>query len=153
MVMPTRSNVEAVEPRVIVRTDRVKPFARRHPWIFGGAIDSVQGTPTDGEIVSLYAPNGQFLARGLWNSRSQIRVRVLTWDSDEPIDTAWWRARIERAVRARESIAQSGHGQTNAYRLINAENDGLPGLIVDRYGDWLVMQALSFGIDARQAEL
>src|SRR5579859_1731860 len=136
--------------RATVRPDKIKPFERHHPWVFAGAIQSVQGDPADGDLVGLYTARGDFLARGYWNSRSQIRVRALTWNPDETIDTAWWAARIERAIQSRRGIAD---GQTNAYRLINGENDGLPGLVVDRYGDWLVLQAQTLGTDRRKAEI
>ncbi len=145
----TTSNTHR-EPRLTIYSDRVKPFERRHPWVFGGSIESVQGDPEDGDLVGLYAPDGGFLARGYFNSQSQIRVHVLTWH-DEPLDAAWWLSRIERAISARALFnIEHDAGKPNAYRLINAENDGLPGLVVDRYGDWLVLQALTLGIDARK---
>ncbi|MHB8626679.1 MAG: class I SAM-dependent rRNA methyltransferase [Aggregatilineales bacterium] len=138
------------EARAIIRADKTRPFERRHPWIFAGAIQSVQGEPTDGDLIGLYTPRGDFLARGYWNSRSQIRVRALTWDADESIDAGWWAKRLERAIRSRRTLDK---GQTNAYRLVNGENDGLPGLVVDRYGDWLVLQAQTLGIDTRKADI
>ena len=93
------------EPRVIVRADKSKPFARHHPWIFAGAIQSVMnGEPTDGDLISLYDPSGDFLARGYWNSRSQIRVRALSWQQDEAIDAEWWSIRLQRALQARAAI-------------------------------------------------
>jgi 23S rRNA (cytosine1962-C5)-methyltransferase len=142
------------EPRAIVRADKSKPFARRHPWIFAGAIQSVMnGEPTDGDLISLYDPSGDFLARGYYNSRSQIRVRALSWQPDEVIDAEWWAARLQRAIQARAAIGSDPTKPTNAYRLVNAENDGLPGLIVDRYGDYLVIQAQTLGIDVRKAEI
>ena len=142
------------EPRAIVRADKSKPFARHHPWIFAGAIQSVMnGEPTDGDLISLYDPSGDFLARGYWNSRSQIRVRALSWQQDEAIDAEWWSIRLQRAIQARATIGDDPNRLTNAYRLVNAENDGLPGLIVDRYGEWLVVQAQTLGIDVRKAEI
>jgi len=145
--MPTGPETEA---RVIIRGDRTKPLERRHPWVFAGAIESVRGEPADGDLIGLYSPNGEFLARGYWNSHSQIRVRALTWVDGELIDTAWWGKRLERAVQARRTLSSE---ETNACRLVNGENDGLPGLVVDRYGDWLVLQAQTLGIDRRKAEV
>jgi 23S rRNA (cytosine1962-C5)-methyltransferase len=114
----------------------------------------VNGSPADGDLIDLVTTRGDFLARGYWNSHSQIRVHALTWNADDTIDTAWWGARMERAVAARGLLnIEHDAGKPNAYRLINAENDGLPGLIVDRYGDWLVLQALTLGIDRRKAEI
>ncbi len=100
---------------------------------------------------------GGFLARGYWNPKSQIQVRLLTWQ-DEPIDEAWWRRMLQRAIdgRALQNVIQDEEPKQSdsdsiAYRLINAENDFLPGLIVDRYADFLVLQALTLGIDQRKA--
>src|SRR5258707_65685 len=135
------------EPVIVVRRDRERMFEKRHPWVFSGAIHTVKGDPADGDIVDLRTENGQFLARGYWNHHSQINVHVLTWDEHEAIDETFWRKRLERAIQAREIEDKS---LTNAYRLINAENDDLPGLIVDYYHDGLVLQALTLGIDKRK---
>lgn len=139
------------EPAVIVHPDRQKAIQRRHPWVFSGAIKKVVGDPTDGDLVTVQDEAGQFLARGYWNSRSAIQVRLLSWNSDEAIDAHFWRGRLQRACLSRHvqnRLAAQGHPV--AYRLVNAENDGLPGLVVDRYGDWLVIQALTLGIEVRK---
>lgn len=145
--MPNKSESQA---RAIIRANKTKPVERRHPWVFAGAIESVRGELADGDLIGLYTPHGDFLAQGYWNSRSQIRVRALTWDADDLIDAVWWCKRLERAVQARRTL---DNGQTNAYRVVNGENDGLPGLVVDRYGDWLVLQAQTLGIDRRKTEI
>jgi 23S rRNA (cytosine1962-C5)-methyltransferase len=93
----------------------------------------------------------QWLARGYYNRQSQIRVRILTWQADRHIDRAFWSEQIENAIALRSALALGP--DTNAYRLINAESDGLPGLIVDRYGDFLVFQSLTAGIDYHEPEL
>lgn len=129
---------------------REKPVRNQHPWVFSGAIANIAGDPQPGDIVDVYSSSNDWLARGYYNPKSQIAVRLLTW-RDEPIDDAWWQAHLQRAVAARSHRPQRGPRAT--YRLINAENDYLPGLIVDRYGDWLVMQALTLGIDQRKAEI
>lgn len=139
------------ETNVIIDSQRQRAIERRHPWVFSGAIMNVEGSPADGDLVTLRTESGEFLARGYWNSQSDIRIRLLSWTESEIIDEAFWRQRLERAISARHvenRIYQ--HGTINAYRLINAENDGVPGLVVDRYGDWLVLQALTRGIDARK---
>lgn len=139
------------ETNVIIDPQRQRAIERRHPWVFSGAIMNVEGSPADGDLVTLRTESGEFLARGYWNSQSDIRIRLLSWTESEIIDEAFWRQRLERAISARHvenRIYQ--HGTINAYRLINAENDGVPGLVVDRYGDWLVLQALTRGIDARK---
>lgn len=129
---------------------RKKPVRNQHPWVFSGAIADIAGSPKPGDIVDVRSSTNEWLARGYYNPKSQIAVRLLTW-RDEPIDGAWWQSHVQRAVAARSHRSQ--RGPRAAYRLINAENDYLPGLIVDRYGDWLVMQALTLGIDQRKVEL
>jgi len=131
---------------IILHKGREKSVFRRHPWIFSGGIARVNGNPQGGEIVTVRAENGKFLARGYWNQRSQIQVRILTWD-DEPIDHNWWRKMFTRAINGRKHITST------AYRLINAESDFLAGLIVDKYGDWLVLQALTLAIDLIKKDL
>lgn len=136
---------------VILKKDRTKPVLQRHPWIFSGAIARVEGNPLDGDIVDVHDAEGNWLARGTYNSRSQIVVRLLTWQADEPVDTAFWRRRLEQAIAARRALAADP--ATTAYRLVHAESDYLPGLIVDRYGDWLVAQFLTVGMERRKDEL
>lgn len=135
---------------IIIKAGREKPIRNQHPWVFSGAIDTVRGNPEPGDTVNILASNGSFLGRGYYNAKSQIQARILTWH-DESIDTEWWRRMIKRAVDARAHRPQKG--PRAVYRLINAENDFLPGLIVDRYGDWLVLQALTLGIDQRKQEI
>src|SRR5258707_8782177 len=120
------------EPIIIIKHERERMFQNRHPWIFSGAIRSVQGDPADGDIVTLRTESGVFLARGYWNHHSQIRVHVLTWNEQESIDEAFWRNRLEQAIRGRSAQnAIHAAGTPNAYRMVNAENDALPGLVVD----------------------
>ena len=128
-------------------------FGYRHPWVFSGAIHEVTGSPADGDIVALRDRDGKFLARGYWNHHSQINVHVLTWDEQQAIDEAWWRKQLERAINAR-AVENAVHERApNAYRLVNTENDNIPGLVVDRYGDFIVIQALTLGIDRRKQML
>jgi len=136
------------EPYAIVHPDKARMFQRHHPWVFAGAIESVRGRVTDGDLITLCTSDREFLARGFWNRHSQIRVRALTWEPQTVIDDQWWIDRIDRAIGARASILADG--QTDACRLIASENDGLPGLTVDRYGDWLVLQAGAVGIETRK---
>lgn len=136
---------------ITIKAGREKPIIQQHPWIFSGAIDNILGNPKAGEIVTVQDKKDRFLARGYWNKKSQIQVRILTWQ-DEPIDEAWWRRQIEQAINARKSYYDLSDSDS-ACRLINAENDFLPGLIVDKYGDWLVLQALTFGIDVNKQQI
>ena len=135
---------------IIIAAGREKPIRNQHPWVFSGAIDSVRGNPEPGDIVNVLSKDGGFLGRGYYNAKSQIQVRILTWH-DEQVNEDWWRAKVKRAVAARAHRPQKG--PRAVYRVINAENDYLPGLIVDRYGDFLVLQALTLGIDQRKHDL
>jgi len=130
--------------RAILHDERLKTIQRRHPWVFSRAIRRFEGRPQAGDLVSLYSEGGEFLARGFWNPRSQIRLRVLTWQ-DEAIDEAFWEKRLRAALRRREA-----YGADEARRLVNAENDYLPSLVVDRYADYAVLQAQSAGIEAHK---
>lgn len=124
----------------MIKPGREKSLLRRHPWIFSGAIQSIDPQVQSGDLVDIFSSENIFLARGYVNRRSQIVVRVLTWNEAEAIDERFWRSKMERAITLRA-------GKGSACRLINAESDGLPGLIVDRYEDWLVLQAFTAGIE------
>lgn len=122
-----------------------------HPWIFSGAIADVRGEPSPGELVDVFDNRSRWLARGYYNPRSQIVVRLLTWEEGEPVASEFWRRRLVAAAARRAGIEAGS--ETNAYRIAYAESDRLPGLIVDRYGDWLCVQYLTLGIEARRSEL
>jgi 23S rRNA (cytosine1962-C5)-methyltransferase len=136
---------------VVLKQGREKPVRNRHPWIFSGAVAAIEDGAEDGELVHVADHRGRILATGYLNRRSQITVRLLTWDPDEAIDSLFWRRRLERASAGRSSLATDA--ATTAYRLVYAEADGLPGLIVDRYGDWLVVQCLTMGMARRRGEI
>ena len=127
---------------VLLKPGREKSLLRRHPWIFSGAIQQVAGDPASGETVDLLSSNWQWLARASYSPSSQIRARVWTFE-DEPIDKEFFRKRIRAAIDSRTSLLYSHH--TDSLRLIYAESDFVPGLIVDRYKDTLVMQCLTAG--------
>ena len=137
--------------RVVLKPDRERSVRNRHPWLFGGAIGRVEGSPGDGEAVDVYGQNGSWLARGTWSGSSQIRVRLWSWDPEEQIDERLLRARIGRAVAGRSALAADP--ATTAYRLVFSESDGVPGLILDRYGDYLVMQLLTAGAARRSDDI
>lgn len=132
-------------PSITLKPGREKSVRNRHPWLFSGAIHTIDPKANDGDIVDAHSNTGQWLARGYLNRRSQIQVRLLSWQADAAIDEAFWRGRLQRALAGRASLAADP--QTTAYRLVHAESDGLPGLVVDRYGDWLVMQCLTLGVE------
>ena len=116
---------------------------RGHPWVFSGAVARVEGEVSPGEVGEVYSQGGQFLGLGHINPRSQIIVRLLTQKKEE-LGESFFRERISRAVVLRKDWSR---GKTNAYRVINGEGDFLPGLIVDRYGETLVLQCLTAGMD------
>lgn len=134
----------AEEGVVVLKPDREKSVLRRHPWLFSGAIAREEHV-TPGGIVRVLAHDGSFLARGYFNPHSQIRVRLLTWDPDEHIDADFWRRRIAMAWARRATPLVRGTG--NAWRAVHAESDHIPGLIVDVYAGWLVVQVLALGIE------
>jgi len=127
---------------VILKPGREKSLLRRHPWIFSGAIQQVEGEPGSGGTVDLLSSDRQFLARASYSPRSQIRARVWTFE-EEPVEKEFLRRRIRTAIRSRETLNLTP--DTDSYRLIYAESDGIPGLIVDRYGEVLVLQSLTAG--------
>lgn len=135
---------------VVLKPGREKPVLNRHPWVYSGAIRRVSGDPENGEILPVRDSRGQFLAWGYFNGHSQIALRLCSWDPDERIDRDFWRRRLARAWLGRDQIETSS---TTAYRLVNAESDGIPGLIVDRYGSWLVVQFLTMGMETRRDEM
>jgi 23S rRNA (cytosine1962-C5)-methyltransferase len=127
---------------IILKPGREKSLLRKHPWIFSGAIQRVDEEPASGGTVDVLSAKGDFLARAAYSPTSQIRARVWTFD-DEPIGADFFRKKIHAAVV--ERLTLNVQRSTNAVRLIYAESDGLPGLIVDRYDNVLVLQSLTTG--------
>jgi 23S rRNA (cytosine1962-C5)-methyltransferase len=130
-------------PTLKLKAGREKSMLRRHPWIFSGAVASLEGKAAPGETVRVVDNRGNFLALGAYSPHSQIRVRVWGWDPGIKIDEAFFLARLDRAVGLRQTMLPAL--KTNALRLVHAESDGLPGLIVDRYDRGLVVQFLASG--------
>jgi 23S rRNA (cytosine1962-C5)-methyltransferase len=119
-----------------------KPERVRHPWIFEGEIAELPQDAKDGDVTAVLDHRGAFIARAYCNRRSKIVLRVVTWQ-DEPVDAAWWKRRVKEAIARRGSLAAGG-----AMRLANAEGDGLPGLVVDAYARWLVVQISTLGVES-----
>jgi 23S rRNA (cytosine1962-C5)-methyltransferase len=135
--------------QITLKPGRERALTKRHPWVFSGAI--AQAPQNNSTIVEIYSADGQWLARGMWNSQSQISVRILTWNIDEVIDGLWLRQRITQAYRMRMLLP--AYTDANAMRIVHGESDLLPGLIIDRYGDYLSVQLLSRGMDAMRADI
>lgn len=131
--------------RVRLKPGRERSLLRRHPWVFSGAVGRVEGSPGAGETVAVEAADGHWLGHAAWSPKSQISLRLWSFAAGETVDRGFFRHRLERALdlRQRDPAARDG----NAGRLVNAESDGLPGVVVDRYGDWLVCQFASAGAE------
>lgn len=130
---------------VILKKGREASVLRHHPWVFSGAIDRVKGVPEPGETIRLLAHDGRKLGKGAYSPESQIRVRIWSFDPAETVDEQFFKTRLAAAVEARRTI--SGFPQRSACRLVYGESDGLPGLIVDRYDDYLICQFLFTGAE------
>jgi 23S rRNA (cytosine1962-C5)-methyltransferase len=133
-----------------LKPSREKSLLRRHPWIFSGAIERVDGDPEPGATIAVASSRDEFLAYAAWSPRSQIRARVWSFDMDTAIDEAFLAARLAAAIDARRAL---GLLDTGACRVVFSESDGLPGLIVDRYGDFLSCQFLSTGAEFWRGEI
>ena len=130
---------------LVLKKGREKSLKRRHPWIFSGAIERVVGKPKAGDTVELRSADGATLAMAAYSPDSQIRARVWSFDPKATTNAEYFNRRVKQAVALRAALPASKH--TNALRLVYGESDGLPGLIVDRYADVLVVQFLSAGAE------
>jgi len=131
-----------IEGAVWLKAGREKKIRHLYPWVQRGEIARVDGSPTDGGLVRLFAHDGVLLGIAIYNSRSRFPARVLTLQ-DEAIDEAFFAQRLEYALHLRQRFVTD----TNAYRLVFSEADGLPGLIVDRYANYLVVQVRTLGME------
>src|SRR5258708_11790979 len=139
-------------PTLHLKPGHIQPIWAGHPWIYAQAIDRIEGGASAGDEVRVVDPRGNLLGRGFYTPGSAIPVRLLARDAETRIDGAFFRARFERAVALRESLGLSSE-QTNGYRLVHAEGDGLPGVVVDRFGDVLALQIGTLGMKQREAAL
>ncbi|KAA9333046.1 class I SAM-dependent rRNA methyltransferase [Hymenobacter busanensis] len=132
---------------VTLKPGKDQSLRRLHPWVFSGAIARMQGEVTEGQVVAVHAHNGEQLGMGHYAPGS-IAVRMLAFGPDVPAvaDEAFWTEKLQNAYRLRHSLGLTGEGATNVYRLVHAEGDGVPGLIIDVYGDVAVVQAHSAGM-------
>ncbi len=139
-----------VNSRIILKPEREKSIHRRHPWIFSGAIDGTVGDPGMGDTVEVVSSRGEFLAWAAFSPVSRIRARVWSFDGSERIDECFFHKRISGSISRRKSMLHR-EVDTNAYRLVYSESDGLPGLIADRYDDVIVLQSLTAGSEKHKA--
>lgn len=130
--------------KIILNKGKDKAAWQLHPWVFSGAISAALGKPQNGDIVSVYNIEDEFIAYGIYNGNSRVAVRLLEWDPSQEITEQWWRNRVSKAVNNRLSLL---HDSNNTVRLIFAEADFLPGLIADKYADFISIQVHSAGIE------
>jgi 23S rRNA (cytosine1962-C5)-methyltransferase len=152
------SKIESTSPlagdspaRVVLRRGRARPLWFGHPWVYGNAVDRLEGDAQPGDVVGVADHDGRFIGRGLWNPRSQIPVRLLTRD-DEAVDRAFLDRRLQQAQARRARVGLPNQA-TSAYRLVNSEGDDLPGLVVDVFGDAVAAQVTTLGMAARREML
>lgn len=136
---------------VKLKKNRQKSLERKHPWVFSGAIDQVKENPKNGETVKVISADGKFLGWASISLKSQISLRIWSFNENEIIDSEFFQEKILQAIEFRKQLIDSSN--TNVYRLINSESDGLPGLIVDKYDDFLVCQFLSAGAEFWKKEI
>ncbi|MDB5862307.1 MAG: hypothetical protein JWO70_113 [Betaproteobacteria bacterium] len=130
--------------KLILKAGREKSLKRRHPWVFSGAIDRLEGNPEAGETIEVRSGDGEWLALAAYSPHSQIRARVWSWSETE-IDASFFTRRVEDAASARAALGIDR--ASDGMRLVHAEADGLPGVIADRYGETVVVQLLSTGAE------
>ena len=140
-----------MQKRVLLKRGKEESLLRFHPWIFSGAIASIEGTPDEGDVVDVYTYDGNWIAAGHIQVGS-IAVRVLTF-TQELIDKAFWRKKIEIAYKLRSDLGLTNRADHNIYRLIHGEGDNLPGLVVDVYGRTAVVQAHSVGMHCNRMDI
>jgi 23S rRNA (cytosine1962-C5)-methyltransferase len=133
----------------VLKPKRAQPFYGRHPWVFAGAIERIDGEPSDGEEIDVVSHGGNFVARGLFNSQSKIRIRLYSWEKEAPLDAAFFRDRLARAIRLRHDVLKLNRPSA-AYRVAFSESDYLSGMVVDRYGEWLAVQFTALGLAKRR---
>ncbi|MGE3822279.1 MAG: class I SAM-dependent rRNA methyltransferase [Isosphaeraceae bacterium] len=133
--------------RITLKPRRARPFFARHPWVFVTSVARVEGDPAPGDEVEVFSHEGQFIARGLFNPKSAIRVRLYRWD-DGPLNPDFWSDKLDAALRLRTETLRLP-GPSAAYRVVSSEGDGLSGLTVDRYDRWLVVQFSSLALHGR----
>ncbi len=129
--------------QVVLKPRKARPFFGRHPWVLDSAVARVEGNAADGDVVDLLTDTGKFVARGIINSQSRIRVRLYSWENAQALDDAFWRSRLEQALALRTNLGLDD--PAGGARLVFSEADWLSGLVVDRYAQWLSVQVTGPG--------
>lgn len=136
---------------ITLKAGRDKSATRRHPWIFSGAIDEVMGDPQLGDTIEVYSYNSDFLGMAAYSPASQIRARFWTFGQKTEINRAFFENIIEEAIEKRATRGFDINDKTAAFRLVFSENDGIPGCIIDKYGEYLSVEILAAGPEANRA--
>lgn len=142
---------DSLFPRLVLAKGREKSLLRRHPWIFSGGVARMEGKARSGETIDIVDHQGKWLARGAYSPSSQIRARVWTFDRNEAIDSAFFERRLQQAQTWRAWLAE--RDGLDSYRLIAGESDGLPGVTIDRFGNFFVLQLLGAGAEYQRAAI
>jgi 23S rRNA (cytosine1962-C5)-methyltransferase len=137
-------------PRLVLQPGHVKPLWSGHPWVYAQAVARLEGDPAAGDVIEVVDPEGRFLGRGFHSPGSAIPVRLVTRRADEPLDAALLARRIGAAAARRLRLLALPSAATDGFRLVHAEGDDLPGLVVDRYGDTACVQLLTVGMKQRE---
>jgi len=136
-------------PEVHLRPRNALPFFSHHPWVYHTAISDVSGAAEPGAAVVLRSAEARFIAHGLYNPHSKIRVRLYSWNEAEPLDETFWERRLDAAISLRRRLYGDFSSDT-ACRLVCSEGDQLSGLTIDRYGDWVVIQFTALAMAERR---
>lgn len=138
-------------PKLILKTKKDRSIRRKHPWVFSGAIKKMEGNPKEGGLVEVYANNNEFLGLGHWANGS-IAVRIFSFEQQMP-NAGFWKEKLRSAFQTRQALGLTNNTSTNAYRLVHAEGDGMPGLIIDWYNGTAVLQAHSVGMYQHRTDI
>ncbi|MFK7734672.1 MAG: class I SAM-dependent rRNA methyltransferase [Pirellulaceae bacterium] len=139
-------------PQVFLNAKQAKHFDGRHPWVLERSVVSPTMELEPGQVVEFMHPNGSWIGRGIYNPNSRIRIRLYQWEQTDTLDSDWLCRQLARAIELREAKA-AAHGNSDAVRLVNSEGDGLSGLIVDRFGQYLVIQLTSLAMFQWKTEI
>lgn len=129
--------------KIFIKKDREKLWYSGHPWIYSGAVEKIEGNPEAGSIIEVYNSRKEFIGYGHYNKSSKIMVRMLEKNGEKKVNLEWYCEKVREALQLREMLGI----RSNGYRLIHSESDFLPGVIVDRFGDYLVVQASTMGME------
>jgi 23S rRNA (cytosine1962-C5)-methyltransferase len=131
-------------PKIILLPGKERSLQNRHPWLFSGAVKTIEGNPGEGDIVEIYSSDNRYLATGHYHEGS-IKVRIFSFEQLIP-DYNFWKEKLQRAYDYRKALGLINNTQTNMYRLIHAEGDEMPGLIIDIYNSMAVIQTHTIGM-------